>query len=161
VDQLNESRKKKLRFGMSKIHMWGVFADEGLVKDDMLLEYRGEIIRQAVADRREVLYAKQGQPDYMFRIDGNTIIDATKMGSLARFVNHSCDPNCYTQIIQHDAQPKIIIYAKRDIRLGEELCYDYKFPIEEVKIPCHCGEARYVLGWGKGRERGRGGRVIV
>jgi SET domain-containing protein len=66
-------------------------------------------------------------------------------GSLARFVNHSCDPNCYTAIIAVDSVKKIIIYAKRSIAAGEELSYDYKFPIEERaedRIACHCGAAK-------------------
>ena len=95
-----------------------------------------------MADKRELLYVKQKiGSDYMFRVDADTVIDATKRGSMARFLNHSCDPNCYVKIISFEGVKKIIIYAKRDIALGEELCYDYKFPIEDKKIPCHCGAA--------------------
>ena len=57
-------------------------------------------------------------------------------------MNHSCDPNCYTQIITHEGRKKIIIYAKRDVRVGEELAYDYKFQWaerEEDKLACTCG----------------------
>jgi histone-lysine N-methyltransferase SETD1 len=77
------------------------------------------------------------------------VVDATTKGSLARFVNASCDPNCYTQIITHDGKKKIIIYAKRDIQPDEELVYDYKFPIEydpAKRIRCYCGAVR-CTGW--------------
>ncbi|KAL6623424.1 hypothetical protein ACP70R_033303 [Stipagrostis hirtigluma subsp. patula] len=67
------------------------------------------------------------------------MVDATKRGGLARFINHSCEPNCYTKVITVDGQKKIFIYAKRRIHAGEELTYNYKFPLEEKKIPCHCG----------------------
>jgi histone-lysine N-methyltransferase SETD1 len=51
----------------------------------------------------------------------------------------SSQPNCNARIITVDSQKKIVIYAKRDINIGEELTYDYKFPIEDNKIPCLCG----------------------
>lgn len=62
-------------------------------------------------------------------------------GGLARFINHSCDPNCTTRIFSTDGTKRIAIMAKRDIVPGEELFYDYKFEFEadEAAIPCHCG----------------------
>lgn len=53
------------------------------------------------------------------------MVDATKAGSAARFINHSCDPNCYTKIITAEGQKRITIYTKRGIAPGEELFYDY------------------------------------
>jgi SET domain-containing protein len=50
-------------------------------------------------------------------------------GNLARFINHCCEPNCYAEIIKVANQPKIVIYAKRNLYPGEEITYDYKFPI--------------------------------
>ncbi len=55
------------------------------------------------------------------------------------FVYFFLQPNCYAKIIPVESQKKIVIYSKRDIRLGEEITYDYKFPLEEQKIPCRCG----------------------
>ena len=83
-----------------------------------------------------------------------SVCDATKQGNVARFLNASCDPNCYTKIISLDGTKRIVIYAKRDIKAGEELCYDYKFGFEpdpEKRIPCHCGaeECRGFLNWDK------------
>jgi len=140
-----QSRQKKLRLARSGIHAFGVIAEEPIAKDEMVIEYIGEIIRSAVADRREIKYESDGRgSSYLFRIDSDMIIDATFKGNLARFINHSCDPNCRTQVVSVGNTKRIAIYAKRDIEQGEELAYDYKFPIEEdtEKIPCHCGTAK-------------------
>ena len=132
-------RQKNIQFGKSSIHSWGVFALEEIPAEEMVVEYIGEYIKEKYANLREKLYEKQGYDDYMFRVDDDLIIDATKRGNLARFINHSCDPNCYTRIIQVNNTPRVVIYSKRLIKAGEELTYDYKFPIEEDKIQCLCG----------------------
>ena len=134
-------REPKLRFGRSSIHQWGVFADESIRKNDMILEYRGELIGNAIADKREKEYENTIGSDYMFRIDAYTVCDATKTGSLARYINASCNPNCKTQINIIHGIKKIFIYAKTNISQGQELSYDYKFPMEydpTKRIPCHC-----------------------
>ncbi|CAI5791060.1 histone-lysine N-methyltransferase SETD1A [Podarcis lilfordi] len=133
-------RKKKLRFGRSRIHEWGLFAMEPIAADEMVIEYVGQNIRQVVADMREKRYAQEGiGSSYLFRVDHDTIIDATKCGNLARFINHCCTPNCYAKVITIESQKKIVIYSKQPISINEEITYDYKFPIEENKIPCLCG----------------------
>jgi hypothetical protein len=138
-----KTRKKRLKFSRSLIHEWGLFALEPIEPHDMVIEYIGEIIRQQVADFREKRYEKMGiGSSYLFRIDEDTIIDATFKGNLARFINHSCEPNCYARIITVDGQKKIVIYSKREIKVGEEITYDYKFPIEDEKIPCLCGNPK-------------------
>ncbi|KAF8994080.1 SET domain-containing protein, partial [Hymenopellis radicata] len=64
-------------------------------------------------------------------------------GNLGRLINHSCDPNCNAKIIPVNGVKKIVIYAKVDIELGDEITYDYHFPIEQDnKIPCLCGAVR-------------------
>ncbi|KAH8555751.1 hypothetical protein BGW37DRAFT_478411 [Umbelopsis sp. PMI_123] len=141
-----KSRKKQLRFAKSPIHDWGLFAQERIDANDMVIEYVGEVIRQKVADHREKAYERCGiGSSYLFRVDDDTVIDATKKGSVARFINHCCSPNCSAKIITVDKQKKIVIYANRDIELGEEITYDYKFPIEAEKIPCLCG-SKYCKG---------------
>ncbi|KAA0713862.1 Histone-lysine N-methyltransferase SETD1B-A [Triplophysa tibetana] len=133
-------RKKKLRFGKSRIHDWGLFAEEPIAADEMIIEYVGQSIRQVIADMRESRYEKEGiGSSYLFRVDQDTIIDATKCGNLARFINHSCNPNCYAKVITVEAQKKIVIYSRQPIGVNEEITYDYKFPIEDEKIPCLCG----------------------
>ncbi|BFZ63365.1 histone methyltransferase set1 [Saitoella coloradoensis] len=137
-----KGRKKLLKFARSPIHDWGLFAMERIEANDMVIEYVGEVIRQAVADAREKRYEHQGiGSSYLFRIDEETVVDATKIGGIARFINHACDPSCTAKIITVNGQKKIVIYAQRRIEEGEELTYDYKFPREEVKIPCFCGSA--------------------
>ncbi|KAL9651213.1 hypothetical protein ABK040_008284 [Willaertia magna] len=139
INQL-QTRKKNLKFAKSPIHDWGLFALETIEKDEMVIEYVGEVVRQHVADIREKRYEKMGiGSSYLFRLDDDFIIDATKRGNLARFINHSCDPNCCAKIIEVDKKKKVVIYALRRINVGEEITYDYKFPLEEEKIPCHCG----------------------
>lgn len=133
-------RRKKLRFCRSHIHDWGLFAMEPIAADEMVIEYVGQNIRQVIADMREKRYEDEGiGSSYMFRVDHDTIIDATKCGNFARFINHSCNPNCYAKVITVESQKKIVIYSKQYINVNEEITYDYKFPIEDVKIPCLCG----------------------
>ncbi|KAI9841163.1 MAG: histone methyltransferase set1 [Sclerophora amabilis] len=138
-----KKRKKPVKFARSAIHNWGLYAMENITTNDMIIEYVGEMVRQQVADMRERRYLKSGiGSSYLFRIDENTVIDATKRGGIARFINHSCTPNCTAKIIKVEGSKRIVIYALRDIAQNEELTYDYKFEREfdsEDRIPCLCG----------------------
>lgn len=139
IDALS-ARTKKLKFAKSRIHDWGLIALEPIKKDEMVIQYVGEYIRHHVADKREKRYEVQGiGSSYLFRVDDDYIIDATKKGNLARFINHSCDPNCCAKVITVENSKKVAIYALKDIGMGEEVTYDYKFPYEEDKIRCLCG----------------------
>jgi len=141
VNQLKE-RKKRVKFGRSKMHAWGLFADEAINKEEFVIEYIGELVRPTVADRREADYNNRGwESSYLFKLDDGLTVDATIRGGAARFINHSCDPNCYTKIIVLEGQKRIVIYSRRVINPGEELTYDYHFDYEEDKVPCHCGAA--------------------
>ena len=131
---------KKVEVGPSKIHRIGLFTLENLKPKDIVIEYVGEIIRNEVADNREIRYGETGIGDcYMFRLDDIQIIDATFFGGKARYLNHSCDANCSAKIITVDNQKHIIIRAKKPIRAGEELTYNYNFDLEEDKLSCFCG----------------------
>ncbi|KAL9595088.1 MAG: hypothetical protein Q9219_006662 [cf. Caloplaca sp. 3 TL-2023] len=138
-----KKRKKPVKFARSAIHNWGLYAEEDIAANEMIIEYVGEKVRQQVADIRERQYLKSGiGSSYLFRIDDNTVIDATKRGGIARFINHSCTPNCTAKIITVDRSKRIVIYALRDIGRDEELTYDYKFEREwgsDDRIPCLCG----------------------
>jgi len=132
-----------------------VYTDNKINENDIVVEYRGVLIGNATADKREKEYekAKIGS-DYMFRIDKEIVCDATYFGNVARFINASCDPNCFTQIMTVSGVKRIFIKAKRDINPGEELCYDYKFEREfdeSKRIPCNCGAAncRGFMNWDK------------
>lgn len=77
-----------------------------------------------------------------FRLDGNFVVDATTSGNVARFINHSCEPNCCCRVITSESDSHhIVIFASRDINIGEEITYDYKFNVEEesLKLKCRCG----------------------
>lgn len=138
-----QSRKKHLRFARSPIHDWGLYAMERISRGEMVIEYVGEIVRAQVAEKREKAYERQGiGSSYLFRIDEDLVVDATKKGNLGRLINHSCDPNCTAKIITISGEKKIVIYAKQDIELGDEITYDYHFPFEQDKIPCLCGSAK-------------------
>ncbi|KAK2598964.1 histone methyltransferase set1 [Conoideocrella luteorostrata] len=140
-----KKRKKPVKFARSAIHNWGLYAMENINKDDMIIEYVGEEVRQQIAEIRENRYLKSGiGSSYLFRIDDDTVVDATKKGGIARFINHSCMPNCTAKIIKVEGSKRIVIYALRDIALNEELTYDYKFEREIGsldRIPCLCGTA--------------------
>lgn len=147
VDTLaGRDKEQSIRFGRSGIHAWGVFADEKISKGDMIVEYRGVLISNRVAEKREKEYEKSKVgSDYMFRIDSEVVCDATYQGNVARFINASCEPNCFTKIVTIDGTKRIVIFAKRNIKPGEELVYDYMFPLEyneKKRIPCHCGSAK-------------------
>ncbi|KAL7076993.1 hypothetical protein ACQ4LE_003741 [Meloidogyne hapla] len=136
-------RSKMIKFARSRIHGWGLFSLEPIAPDEMIVEYIGEKIRPEVANTRELAYERQGiGSSYLFRIDENVVIDATKKGNFARFINHSCQPNCYAKVLTVQGEKRIVIYSKRFIQKGEEITYDYKFPLEDEKIPCLCGASQ-------------------
>jgi len=119
-----KKRKKPVKFARSAIHNWGLYAMENIAMNDMIIEYVGEKVRQQVADLREHRYLKSGiGSSYLFRIDENTVVDATKKGGIARFINHSCMPNCTAKIITVEKSKRIVIYALRDIAQSMFLYY--------------------------------------
>lgn len=122
----------------SHIHGWGLFTKLEIPKHYPVVEYMGEIIRQRVADKREKAYELSGEGScFMFRLDMKRIIDATKIGCMARFMNHSCQPNAYAKIMSADTdlgqERKIVVFANRDIAAGEEITYGTSlFPRERL-----------------------------
>uniref|UniRef100_T1J3M7 Histone-lysine N-methyltransferase trithorax n=1 Tax=Strigamia maritima TaxID=126957 RepID=T1J3M7_STRMM len=139
---LRQTAREAVGVYRSKIHGRGLFCKRCIDVGEMVIEYAGEVIRSVLTDMREKFYESKGIGCYMFRIDDNEVVDATMHGNAARFINHSCEPNCYSKVITVDGKKHIIIFALRRISRGEELTYDYKFPIEDVKILCSCGSRR-------------------
>ncbi|XP_059585189.1 histone-lysine N-methyltransferase 2C isoform X3 [Alligator mississippiensis] len=133
--------KSNVYLARSRIQGLGLYAARDIEKHTMVIEYIGTIIRNEVANRKEKLYESQNRGVYMFRIDNDHVIDATLTGGPARYINHSCAPNCVAEVVTFERGHKIIISSSRRIQKGEELCYDYKFDFEDDqhKIPCHCG----------------------
>ncbi|VDI66107.1 histone-lysine N-methyltransferase MLL3 [Mytilus galloprovincialis] len=142
--RLKTEWKINVFLGRSRIQGLGLFAARDLEKHTMVIEYIGYLIRNEVANRLEVVYDEQNRGVYMFRIDSDIVVDATMAGGPARYINHSCDPNCVAEVVPFDKESKIIIITNRRIPKGEELTYDYKFDFEDEqhKIPCCCGAKR-------------------
>ncbi|XP_035896138.1 histone-lysine N-methyltransferase trithorax isoform X2 [Anopheles stephensi] len=139
---LKESSKESVGVYRSHIHGRGLFCNRDIEAGEMVIEYAGELIRSTLTDKRERYYDSRGIGCYMFKIDENFVVDATMRGNAARFINHSCEPNCYSKVVDILGHKHIIIFALRRIVQGEELTYDYKFPFEDVKIPCSCGSKK-------------------
>lgn len=126
----------------SAIHGTGVYAIAPIKKGTRVIEYLGERISHAEADRR---YADKGDDDghtFLFIASNRTVIDAAVDGNDARFINHSCNPNCETVI----ENSRVFIDAVRNIKPGEELGYDYQLtwestddPVELALYACRCG----------------------
>ncbi|XP_047321506.1 histone-lysine N-methyltransferase ATX2-like [Impatiens glandulifera] len=136
--------KKRLAFGKSRIHGYGIFTKLPHRAGDMVIEYTGELVRPCIADRREHLTYNLlvGAGTYMFRVDDEQVIDATRAGSVAHLINHSCEPNCYSRVISANGDQHIIIFAKRDIKQWEEITYDYRFFSIGEQLACYCGAQR-------------------
>ncbi|XP_019723294.1 histone-lysine N-methyltransferase 2A [Hippocampus comes] len=141
---LEKTSKEAVGVYRSLIHGRGLFCKRNIEAGEMVIEYSGTVIRSVLTDKREKYYDSKGIGCYMFRIDDFDVVDATMQGNAARFINHSCEPNCYSRVINVDGRKHIVIFALRKIYRGEELTYDYKFPIEdeESKLRCNCGARR-------------------
>ncbi|KAG8057737.1 hypothetical protein GUJ93_ZPchr0002g24613 [Zizania palustris] len=129
----------------SGIHGLGLYTSEFIPRGSMVVEYVGEIVEQCVADKREIEYQSGKRQQYksacyFFKIDKEHIIDATRKGGIARFINHSCQPNCVAKIISVRNEKKVVFFAERHINPGEEITYDYHFNREDEgqRIPCFC-----------------------
>ncbi|XP_050507765.1 histone-lysine N-methyltransferase 2C-like isoform X1 [Diabrotica virgifera virgifera] len=139
--KMKQEWKNNVYLARSKIQGLGLYAARDLEKHTMVIEYIGEIIRTELAESREKQYEAKNRGIYMFRLDENRVVDATLSGGLARYINHSCNPNCVAETVEVERDVKIIIFSKRRIMRGEELAYDYKFEFEDDqnKISCMCG----------------------
>jgi SET domain-containing protein len=129
---LGESRLPRIARRRSKLHGWGVFALEPVNKNTRIVDYAGELIDHKESLKRETTYLARGEI-WCFTVNRRWVRDANAGGNVARFVNHACKPNCYSQIVGHT----IWIRAARNITLGEELTYDYHTDGEQV-IQCRC-----------------------
>ncbi|CAN5817482.1 SET domain-containing protein-lysine N-methyltransferase [soil metagenome] len=134
--------RRRLSLRSSGIHGKGVFAREWIPAGTRLIEYRGERITTAVADARYPDEEGVAHHTFLFAIDDDVVIDAATKGSMARWINHCCEPNCDAVI----DGGRVFIEAVEDIVPGEELTYDYNFILEERhspaakrRYPCICG----------------------
>lgn len=118
----------------SKLHGYGVFAGEPINKNKYIVDYAGELIDNKKSEKREDAYLNKGCI-WVFRVNRNWSRDANVGGNVARFINHSCTPNCYAAV---DAKTKTIwIRAAKRIEPGDELTYDYNTEGDKT-IQCRC-----------------------
>ena len=129
----------------SALHGFGVFAVRRIPKGTRIIEYVGERVSHAEADRRYQHKDVGDAHTFLFIVDQQTVIDAGVDGNEARFVNHGCEPNCESVI----EKSQVFIEALRPIEAGEELTYDYQIQREADDPPdidaifaCRCGSAR-------------------
>ena len=126
----------------SKVHGYGCFARRFIPKGTRVIEYLGERISHKEADRRYEGADVNDNHTFLFIADRKTVIDATAGGNEARFINHSCDGNCESEI----EKSRVFIDAIKDIKKGEELGYDYQIGrdrndpanVDEI-YACRCG----------------------
>ena len=130
------------RIGPSPIQGYGAFATERIPAGTRLVEYVGERLTPDQADARYPDDEADRHHTYLFAIDDDVVVDAAVDGNEARFINHSCDPNCDAVI----EEKRIWIETIRDVEPGEELAYDYAYILEDrhtpaakKRFPCHCG----------------------
>lgn len=123
-------------FRKSAIHGTGGFARSAISKGTRLIEYVGEKI-----DKAESLRRCEADNEYIFTLNEQTDLDGNVDRNPARFINHSCDPNCDAEL---DGE-QIWIVANRDIAAGEEITFNYGFDLEDYRnYPCRCGSPNCV-----------------
>lgn len=136
--------KARIEVRDSAVHGRGVVALTPIAKGKKIIEYTGERIGWDEADRRPPSDPDDPNHTFFFSLsDGATVIDAAVGGNDARWINHSCKPNC--EAIETD-DGRVFIYARRDLEPGEELNYDYGLILEEritkklrKAYECRCG----------------------
>jgi SET domain-containing protein len=129
----------------STVHGRGVFAKQRIRKGTRIIEYTGERLPWTIAKDLPPHDPTQPYHTWYFTLEDGNVIDAGTGGNEARWINHSCEPNCETD----EQKGRIFIYARRAIEAGEELFYDYKIvPAErrtkqlEREFACYCGSSQ-------------------
>ena len=131
----------------SKIHGTGVFATKTIAKNTDIIEYIGEKITKKEGDIRSAkrikkyLNSNETGSVYIFELNKKYDIDGSYLYNKARYINHSCEPNCEVDIKNN----KIWISSIKKIKIGEELSYDYGYPFDKLDYkdhPCKCGSKK-------------------
>jgi SET domain-containing protein len=142
----------KFEVRRSKIHGSGVFAAKNIKKGEFIIEYKG-----LLRSHQEVDAAYDGENEtghtFLFTLNEDFVVDANIKGNEARWINHSCDPNCDSEHVDAEdgdkSKDRIEIKALRDIKAGEELSYNYGIRLGERHTPklkklwaCLCGSPK-------------------
>ncbi|XAR66718.1 Histone-lysine N-methyltransferase [Bertholletia excelsa] len=133
-------KEKKIKIVKTELCGWGVEAAESIDKGDFIIEYIGEVIDDAMCEKRlwDMKY-KGVENFYMCEIRKDFTIDASFKGNSSRFLNHSCDPNCKLEKWQVEGETRVGVFAARSIKIGEPLTYDYRFVQFGPEVKCYCG----------------------
>ena len=129
--------KVRVRVGKSRIAGQGLFTAQDIKQDTRIIQYVGERISKAESAKR----IDEGNV-YIFTFSGQYDIDGQVLSNTARYINHSCAPNCITELTRRT----IWIVALRDIHAGEELTFNYRYDVKKHR--CHCGASHccgYIL----------------
>ncbi|MBS0467352.1 MAG: SET domain-containing protein-lysine N-methyltransferase [Proteobacteria bacterium] len=133
---------RRIQTRRSGVHGRGVFAMQDIAEGEVIIEYKGEVISWQEAQDRHPHDPEQPNHTFYFHIDDEHVIDGKHHGNCARWINHSCDPNCYAD----ERGGRVFITALRNIAAGEELNYDYGLMVQErytkklkAEYPCWCG----------------------
>jgi hypothetical protein len=138
-----KTRKRSYSVRNSTIHGRGVFATRKIRKGKTIIEYRGDVTSWDIASQRPDSDPENPFHTFIFELSDGRVIDAGVGGNAARWINHSCDPNCTTF---EDDEGRVFIEARRKIPRGEELTYDYRLSYDgrltkkaHAAFACRCG----------------------
>ncbi|XP_050386962.1 histone-lysine N-methyltransferase ASHH1 isoform X2 [Argentina anserina] len=139
--RFQKSEYAKIKLFKTEGRGWGIQANQNIKAGQFIIEYCGEVISCKEAKKRSHAYELEGIRDaFIISLNASESIDATVKGSLARFINHSCLPNCETRKWNVLGEIRVGIFAKQDILVGTELSYDYNFEwYGGAKVRCLCG----------------------
>ncbi|GAA0159448.1 hypothetical protein LIER_16218 [Lithospermum erythrorhizon] len=133
-------KEKNIKIVQTEFCGWGVVAAELIHRGDFIIEYVGEVIDDALCEKRFWDMKYKGVSNfYMCEIRKDFTIDATFKGNFSRFLNHSCDPNCKLEKWDVEGEIRVGVFAARSIEVGEALTYDYRFVQFGDEVKCHCG----------------------
>lgn len=109
------------------------------ISGTFVCEYLGEVVSTKTFGERMATWYRDCEHHYALNLDAGLIIDGYRSGSVARLINHSCEPNCEMQKWWVNGQYRVGVFALRDIKPGEELTYNYKFHAFDTPQKCLCG----------------------